>query len=399
MFKTTPSSRNSTSWFGHTVPMSTLEELIRSGSPGTPIQFRPQPYGSDGEAEFLRDLLAMSNANVKGPRLILVGVDSDATGAARVTGVSEADFKIPYEAIARRHIESPVQLTYRPVGHDNKQIGIFQIANCQDRPYMMRGDHSATLHHGDAWVRINNQRFRLGRSQLQALFQANSKDSIGTEQVEIGFAGVAGNQPLILPVCDLKQLPSAVAANKIRSLITTKANSSGSGNTTMMLRLTHAKAFGSNDPYKDQSVEELTAKLDEITQHHQVDDQNFMFEANGSDLQLRVFNQADTAIEDGTLTLTIPKVEGLLIAQRPDDPGYPAIDIKADFTLVTVRLGEIPPGAPTLVFKSPIKLCVSGALKGQRLNLGYTLFGRNLRSPVGGQLPIDFQDQLQALMG
>ncbi len=379
--------------------MSTLEELIQSGSPGTPIQFRPQPYGSEGEAEFLRDLLAMANANVKGPRLIIIGVDPDATGAARVTGVNETDFKIPYEEIARRNIEPPVQVTYRPVGHGNSQIGIFQIADCQDRPFMMRGDHSATLHHGDAWVRINDQRFRLGRSQLQALFQANFKDSIGPERVEVGFAGVAANQPIALPVCDLKQLPSEVASNKIRALLTTKANSSGSGNTTMMLRLTHAKAFGSNDPYKDQSVEELTAQLDDIAQRHAVDDQNFMFEANGGDLQLRVFNQADTAIEDATLTLTIPKVQGLYIAQRPDDPGYPALDAKDDFTLVTVRLGEIPPGAPTPVFKSPVKLCVSDALQGQRLQIGFTLFGRNLRTPIGGQLPIDFQDQLQALMG
>lgn len=379
--------------------MSTLEELIQSGSPATPIQFRPTPYGSKGEAEFLRDLLAMANANVKGPRLIVIGVDPNATGPGRVSSVDQADFQIDYAEIARTNIEPPVQLTYRPVAHGNNHIGIFQIVDCQDRPYMMRDDHSAALHRGDAWVRINDQSFRLGRGQLQALFQSNFKDSIGVERVEVGFAGVAGNQPLVLPVCDLNQLPSVVAASKIRALLNTKTNSSGSGNTTMMLRLTHAKAYGSNDPYKDQSVEELTAKLDDIAQQHQVDDQNFMFEVNGCDLQLRILNQADGPIEDGTVTLTIPQVAGLQVARRPDDPGYPAIDAKDDYLLVTVRLGEIPPGSPIQLFQTPIKLCVSNALKGQRLNLGYTLFGRNLGSPVGGQLPIEFQDQLQALMG
>jgi len=41
--------------------MATLDELIQSGKPATPIQFRAQPYGVDGEREFLCDLMAMAN--------------------------------------------------------------------------------------------------------------------------------------------------------------------------------------------------------------------------------------------------------------------------------------------------------------------------------------------------
>jgi len=381
--------------------MSTLEELIQSGRPATPMQFRAKAYGLDGQREFLRDLLAMANASVKGPRLIVVGVDTDASAAGRVLGVAQRDFeqRPSYAELARQHIEPPIQLSYRPIKHGEVVIGLFQIGDCQDRPYMMRVDHSPTLRRGDAWVRVNNEVFRLGRSHLQALFQSNFKDSIAPQRVEIGFAGEISQQQIMLPVCDLSQLPSVVAASKVQQMLAAKENSSGSGNTSLMARLTHAKIFGTNDPYKDQSIETLTGELDEITRQHRVDDQNFLFEANASELQLRVFNQSDSAIEDASVTVTLPNLEGLHVASKPADESYPAVDTKDDSILVTSYLGEIPPGTPLPAFKTAVKICAGSSLEGQRLTVGYTLFGRNLRSPVSGQLAIDFRDQLQALMG
>ena len=379
--------------------MSTLEELIQSGSPATPIQFRAKAYGLEGEREFLRDLMAIANANVKGPRLILIGVDADSQGAQRVPGIDPADFQRQpsYVEVARQHIEPPIPVSYRSVAHGETHVGIFQIGDCQDRPYMMRRDHSAGLRRGDAWVRVNNEVFRLGRSQLQALFQSNFKESIGPERVEIGFAGEMSQQRITLPVCDLDQLPSVVAASKVREVLAVKENSTGSGNTSMMERLTHARVYGSNDPYQEHSTQTLTGELDEITRRHRVDDQNFLFQVNGCELQLRVFNQSDITIEDASITLKLPNLEELYVARNVAE-GYPAVDTKDDAILVTDYLGEIPPGAPMSAFKVPITLCAGRSLEGQRFNVGYTLFARNLRSPVTGHLAIDFRDQLEALM-
>jgi hypothetical protein len=380
--------------------MSTLEELIQSGSPATPIQFRATAYGVDGEREFLRDLMAMANANVKGPRLIVIGVDVGGRGAERVPGVDATDFERQpsYVELARQHIEPPIPVSYRSIAQGDSQVGIFQIGDCQDRPYMMGRDHSAGLRRGDAWVRVNNEVFRLGRGQLQALFQSNFKESIGAERVEIGFAGEMSQQRIVLPVCDLDQLPSLVAASKIREVLAVKQNSAGSGNTSMMERLTHARVYGSNDPYQEHSTQTLIGELDEITRRHRVDDQNFLFQANGCELQLRIFNQSDSSIEDASITIKLPNLEELYVADNPGDEGYPAVNIKDDSILVTEHLGEIPPGVPVSAFKTSIKLCAGRSLEGQRFSVGYTLFGRNLRSPVTGHLAIDFRDQLEALM-
>lgn len=379
--------------------MSTLEEMIRSGSPATPIQFRAKPYGSEGEREFLRDLLAMANANVKGARLIVVGVDAEATGAARVPGVDQADFtrQPSYIELANQYIEPAIELSYVPAGHGGTQIGMFRIGACTDRPYAMRVDHSPELVRGEAWARVNNERFRLNENQLEAL-SANTKNSVGPEQVEVGFVGEMTHQQLILPVCDLSRLPSVLAAGKLRQLLDAQQQASGTGQTTMMVRLTAARLFQDSDPYQGQTPEQLEEQMQKITLQHRADDRRFMFETNGGELQLRVFNQSAVAIEDAVITVTVPNLSGLYVAGNPADENYPKVDISDDVAVVAGKLGTIAPGTAQSAFKKPIKLCAAQSLDGQRLSLSYTLVGRNLRSPIKGQLAIDFRDQLQALM-
>ena len=380
--------------------MTTLEELIRSGKPATPLQFRTQAYGLEGEREFLRDLLAIANAGVSGPRLIIVGVDAGASGKARLKGVPASEFQRQpsYVELARQHIEPPVPVKYHAVSIDDVVVGIVQIGACQDRPYMMRTDHSATLRRGDAWIRVNDEVFRLGRDQLQSMFHENFKDAIGSERIEVGFAGEMLLQHLALGVCDVNGLPSAVAADKVRQLLEVKNKSMGSGNTTMMARLTHARVYGAANPYEDQSAETLNAELSDITTRHRLDDQRFLFEDNGADLQIRVFNQSESAIEEASFRLVLPNLEQLYVANKPGDERYPTVDTKEDAILITDHIGEIPAGAPCSVFKTAVRLCAGRALQDQRITVGYTLFGRNLRSPVSGQLTIDFRGQLEALM-
>ena len=381
--------------------MSRLDEMIRSAPPSTPLQFRAKAYGPKGEQEFLRDLLAIANASVKGPRLIVVGVDGAASGR-RFDGVNEGEFtrRPSFLELARHFIEPPISLSFQPVVFNETRLGVFQIGDCQDRPYMMRVDHSPGLCRGDAWIRVNDETFRMGRTQLQALFQSNFKDSIAPDRVEVGFAGNMSHKQLTLPVCDLDQLPSAAAAGKVRQMLDVKAGSQGTGNTTMLARLTHARLFGAGDPYQDQSEQTLNTELEEITQRHRLDDQNFLFGTNGNELQLTVFNHAETAVEDASFTLLLPNLPELFVADQPPEgqTDYPNVDIKDDTILITDHVGVIAPGAPVAVFKAPPRVCAGKGLLNQRATVGFTLFARNLRAPVRGRLSIDFRDQLQALM-
>ena len=379
--------------------MSTLEEMIRSGRPATPIQFRAKPYGSEGEAEFLRDLLAIANADVKGARLIVVGVDPTASGPGRVPGVDPADFarQAAYVDLAKQFIEPAIEVNYVPAKHGEVHVGIFRIGACLNRPYRMGADHSPELVRGEAWVRVNDERKILKRPDPTPL-PVVANDGVAPGQVEVGFVGGMTHQRISLPVCDLSQLPSVLAAGKIRQLLMTQKQASGTGNTTMMVRLTHARLFGDASSYQPQTPEAMAEQMRRITLRHRADDRRFMFEKNGGELQVRVFNQSAKAIEAAAMTLSLPNLSGLYVARDPADEDYPQVDINEDVAVVTVKLGPIAPGTACSVFKKPVKLCAGQGLDGQRLAIRYRLTGPNLSAPVEGVLEVNFSDQLEALM-
>ena len=111
-------------------------------------------------------------------------------------------------------------------------------------------DYSEKLRRGDAYVRINENVMKMGRRQLSELFEKKFRDSVSADDLEIGFAGEIIHKDLTLSCCDLSQLPSSEASNKLNQLIDIQNNSRQSGSTTVMARLTHARLFGTDDAPK-----------------------------------------------------------------------------------------------------------------------------------------------------
>ena len=80
--------------------MNRLARIVRSATPSTAVKFCKQPYGKSGVEQFLRDVIAMANAAVDGPRYIITGVELDAEGRRCMHGVNRGDFsgKPAYQA-------------------------------------------------------------------------------------------------------------------------------------------------------------------------------------------------------------------------------------------------------------------------------------------------------------
>ena len=201
-----------------------------------------------------------------GPRYIVTGIDIDDSGRRRVHGVKRDDFsgKPAYASLVSEHIEPPVRIQYEAVSVDGKSVGVFEIGDCQDRPYMMRVDHSEALRRGDAYVRVNDAAVKMGRRQLLALFEQQFQESVSATSIEVGFPGEIIHKHRKVPTCSLRKLPSAVAGDKIRQLIKAKNQVHASLVSTIVARLTHARLFGTDSPYEHRSVDELTAELQQL---------------------------------------------------------------------------------------------------------------------------------------
>lgn len=387
--------------------MNRLVRIVRSATPSTDVQFRKRAYGKKGVHNFLHDVLAMANASIEGPRYIIIGVESDAKGKKRVYPIDRDDFsgKPAYQALANDHIEPPIRIRYQPVTVDGKQVGIFEIGDCQDRPYMMRVDYSETLRRGDAYVRVNDSAVKMGRRQLQALFERKFQDSVAVSDIEIGFPGEIIHKDRKVATCSLAKLPSAIASEKLYELIEAKKSAHASAASTIVARLTHARLFGSDSPYQDRSAEEIMAEMDQIERHYRDHDNHFLFEEHASDVQLVVLNQSEDSIHGASLSLVMPNHNAFHVASHlPKTPrdnrfverspseqaDYPAVSLRDDSIHVSVKLGDIPPGEPIDVFFTPLRICVGSELKGRRIGIQYSLFAQNLRATTKGKLRLIF---------
>ncbi len=377
--------------------------MVQTATPSTSVQLRKSAYGRNGVRDFLRDVMAIANASINGKRYIIVGVDIDDKGSRQLFSVDQEDFagKPAYQSLANEHIEPPLRIRYKPVTVDGKRIGVFEIGDSQDRPYMMRVDFSETLRRGDAYVRVKKSAVKMGRRQLQTLFEKNFKDSVSASNIEIGFPGEIIHKDQSLPTCSLAELPSMIASSKLNELIEANERVQEQAANTMVARLTHARLFGSDSPYEERSTEEIMEEMKQLKKQYRDHDDHFLFEENKNDLQLVVFNQGEEPIRGASLTLVLPNHEVFYVAtQLPKLPkgrnfverlpaeqaDYPAVNLRDDSIHVSVKLGDVEPGEPTDVFFTPLRVCVGDKLKGRRLGIQYSLFAQNLRSPAHGKL-------------
>lgn len=303
--------------------MSRLARIVRSATPSTAVQFRKRAYGKSGVERFLRDVLAMANASVEGARYIITGAEIDARGRKHLYSIDREDFsgKPAYQSLANDHIEPPIRIRYQLATVEGEYVGIFEIGDCQDRPYMMRVDYSETLRRGDAYVRVNDSTVKMGRRQLQSMFEKKFQDSVSAANIEIGFPGDIIHKDKKIATHSFDKLPSVIASSKLHELIEAKSRVHASASNTMVARLTHARLFGSDSPYEDRSTEEIMAEMRQIELLYRDYDSRFLFEEHVTPVQMVVLNQGAEEIKDASLSLVMPNHNAFHVAtQLPKIP-------------------------------------------------------------------------------
>jgi hypothetical protein len=387
--------------------MDHLLNIARSATPDTGVQFRGSAYGDEAIRAFLRDVLAMANASIEGNRYIVVGVDFDDKGRKHTHAVPSEDFtgKPSYQSLANEFIEPPIRIRYKPVSFEGVRVGVFEIGDCQDRPYMMRIDYDERLRRGDAYKRVKDAPVKMGRRQLMELFERKFRDSVSASDIEIGFPGEIIHKEVTIATCDLSQMPSALASQKLEEMLRIRSMSRRSGSTTMVARLTHARLYGTEDPYEHRSPDEIMKELREIRTKYRHQDAHFLYDERAQPLQLVVFNQGEEPIIDASLTLALPNHNSFYVAEAPPKrilneryvdrtpdelASYPAVTLKDDAVQIMAKIGDIPPGEPVEVFGTAPLMCIGDDLGGRRFGIRYALHGQNLRAPAKGQLKLKF---------
>lgn len=369
--------------------------------------FRRSAYTRHSQEELLVDVMSLANARIEGPRYIILGAE---TGRGEKAGdYAPTLFNLPreivdsthrYHAVIRDYIEPPLNLTAESFAVNGKQLVALILEGCEDRPYMVRADHSASLRRGDAWIRVNNENQRMGRRQLESIFARRFAGPLFSGKLTIGFDNDMLTQEQTIRTQDPAGLPSRDARKKLQTLIEAKEQAAASPDeNTFITRLTHARLFGSDQPYKAHSVNELRDELNQLEDRYKDRDHWFLFGMNGQELNLAIINESEQPIEGAAVALMLPRNERFLLAlDTPRNPAteqggrrsrtYPTVGELTNAYQVTESIGTLGPRASITAFQEPLRLWVDKRLAGKTVTMHYKIFGRNLRKPITGSLTL-----------
>lgn len=151
-----------------------IEDMILYENEHTGLDFKSKQY--EKKEEFLKDLIAMANAEFEGQRYIIMGLKVLPGGQREFLPINILEFKddAEYQQIVRANIEPSLKFIYKPIEVNNNLLGYFEIDPIEDPPYSMKKDFQP-LKAGDSFIRKGSQQERMNRSDLEKIYSYRYK--------------------------------------------------------------------------------------------------------------------------------------------------------------------------------------------------------------------------------
>lgn len=374
--------------------MPQLEELVQLENAHSGLTFREHPYAADEQAALLRDVLALANAALEGPRFLFVGVRDVVGGQRLITGITPQawnEFKTRLGSMLGGMIEPPLKVAVRTLHIDDKLVGMLCLMACEDPPYLLGEGADDVLPAGSGWVRRGTLQRPLLRADLQRMFEAKFAGAAPRFDLRIGFPGDVPQGEITLPALSLARLPSAVAAQKLVKMLEAKESAKAMfGRTeTRFSRLVHAQVFGVDNPYESHSDESLRMLVAKTPETYHAADAHYSFEERAHKFDLVVTNAGAAALQNVALHLKLARIAGIGIAEQlygssgtvPGSTGYPLVKTTARAITVETEVSAVPAGATLRIFREAPRLWARPEAAGKTIPVDVTLHARELREP------------------
>ena len=385
--------------------MTKLDDLIKFENENTRLDFKATQYLKPVHEHFLKDVLAMANADVEGDRYIVVGVDYKPDGSRNYLSINTVDFvdSATYHQLVRENIEPEIHFEYVRYDFEGHLLGVFRIYDCNDKPYMMRKDFGK-LKQGNAFIRKGSHQPPLTRKDLDHIRDKQKQEF--TANIKMGFDLAGMPREIAHPAIGELQLPSDQAAEKIREILAERKKTLPPGDLSFARQLIESGNFpnfslGRPLPYSHRSSKQLQENLENVKDTYREDDLHLLYEQHASRINLSILNEGETYVEDASIEIRILKVNGLRVAPKiytePDRSGlfgqpraslysvlamhYPTVKNYKDYIGVFQSVGTLRHGIPERAFQEPLRIVFGRELVGQKLSLECTLRGKQLRTP------------------
>lgn len=394
-----------------------LDELIEYESENTSLDFKAEEYGKNN-FELIKDVMSMANAHTNRKKYIIVGVKDNPNEDREIIGLKTISDQAILENIIQENIEPIIHFKYYKYEFKGKMLGIIEIGDNRNRPYMMKKDN-ASLKKGDSWIRKGSRQSRVVREDIDKMIQERLS-YIDTKEIKIGIGNNFEKEQYIkIPVINLDEKPSNIEKNRLEELLEKLRSYDKEDKKREKLFLVN-KNFGEylNDSKKirvgtnflGQSVyydeKKILEKIKNVTTEFYDEDYYFLLEENSLKLNFSIYNGTNIFLEDVKIEFKIPKDVFFVAESIPEKPhydsigmklpssfimGYPNVELENNYYIVTEYFDNIRHKDLTRIFSEDLRCCKVRKYKGNKINIKYKISAKNLETPIEGTLDLRWE--------
>lgn len=385
-----------------------LDELIEYESENTSLDFKAEEYGKNN-FELIKDVMSMANAHTNRKKYIIVGVKDNPNEDREIIGLKTISDQAILENIIQENIEPIIHFKYYKYEFKGKMLGIIEIGDNRNRPYMMKKDN-ASLKKGDSWIRKGSRQSRVVREDIDKMIQERLS-YIDIKEIKIGIGNNFEKEQYIkIPVINLDEKPSNIEKNRLEELLEKLRSYDKEDKKREKLFLVN-KNFGEylNDSKKirvgtnflGQSVyydeKKILEKIKNVTTEFYDEDYYYLLEENSLKLNFSIYNGTNIFLEDVKIEFKIPKDVFFVAESIPEKPnydsfgmklpssfvmGYPNVEEENNYYIVTEYFDNIRHKDLTMIFSEDLRCCKIREYKGNKINIKYKISAKNLETPI-----------------
>ena len=394
-----------------------LDELIEYESENTALDFKAEEYGKNN-FELIKDVMSMANAHTYKKKYIVIGVKDNPNEGREIIGLKTISDQAILENIIQENIEPIIHFKYYKYEFKGKMLGIIEIGDNKDRPYMMKKDNFS-LKKGDSWIRKGSRQSRVVREDIDKMIQGRL-NFIDNKEIKIGIGNNFEKEQYIkLPVINLDEKPSNIEKKRLEGFleklrvydkVENKGENISFDNKNFREYLNDSKKIrvGENflglPVYYDEKT--ILEKIKNVSTKLYDEDYYYLLEEKSVKLNFSIYNNTKVFLEDVKIEFKIPKDVFFVAESIPEKPyydsfgmklsssfimGYPNVEEENNYYIVTEYFDNIRHKDLTRIFSEDLRCCKIRQYKGDKINIKYKISAKNLETPIEGTLDLKWE--------
>jgi len=398
--------------------MEELLDLILYENENTRLDFKRDEYRKENYTSFLKDIISMANANTKEPRFIIIGLKPKSIDDRGFSGVKEELIDAAtFQQLVYENIEPEISVDYFPFKSQGFLFGVFKISNCENPPYLMKkdfGDGKNRLYRGEGYIRKGTHQTRIIRADYNKYFQNKIDEQYFNEEVILTLTSSNYTNEVELISIEGFKRPSLIKREEIEKILEQKKQDVSQYNRLgfngldivgMRSQMSNINAIfqGTGIPYKDRDIATLEKNLENIDETYFENDCYELFEVHSNKCNISILNKGHKYIEDASIILKIPKMDGLLVLEKvyrkpsnnfldkieiSSGNYYPQVTSEEDFYVIKESIGDIKHQNVQDVFRVQLRIFATTKLTVDSFKIKCDLFAKNIKTVISQEILI-----------